>query len=128
MADISKLMILVLTLPLASVTVSACSGGDEEAANIYTLYRTGADAPRARFHWATFESHRRAERNREDCEMTARIMTANMDAFSEKTGAPQYGEIAYWCEAGAYSTKGENPADYTAEFPSNTRIGPRVGE
>jgi len=128
MEHIAKLIAMALIVPPAAATLSGCSGGDEEAAEIYTLYRTGPNTPRARIRWATFESYRRAERNKEDCEMTARIMTANMDAFAEKTGAPQFGQVDFWCEAGAYSTEGENPADYTAEFPSNTRIRPRVGE
>ena len=113
---------------MALTGVSACSEGAEEPDNVFTLYRTGANAPNARFQWATFESFRRAEKNREDCEMTARIMNANMEAYSEKTGAPQYGEIGFWCGEGAFSTEGKNPGTYPSEYPSNTYISPRVGE
>ena len=121
-------MFLSAVLLMATFTLTACSQEEQTTDDIYTLYHNGPNTPRARFRWATFESFKDAEKNSEDCEMTARIMNANMATYAKQRNVAQYADIGFWCEAGSFTMDGENPAEFKAEYPSNRNVGRRVGQ
>lgn len=122
------LTITAFVLFIAAAATMSCSGGGDENEDTasHILYRTDSNSPRARFHFATFNGARDAVRNQQDCETTAVVMNANMDAFGEEVGQPdQYGSIHFWCEQAPFTIEGKNPSEsgeeYDSQFPYNPR-------
>lgn len=93
-----------------------------------TLYRNSPLSTDLRVHWATFNSADGLTYNLENCEMSARILNANIVASARDSGKEPWLGVGFWCETGAYSEKGEIPPAFDAEFPSDTRSSLRFSE
>jgi hypothetical protein len=84
---------------LGALSLLGCDGASSRIDEPYTLYHGSGADPELRGHWATFGAVSDAgERNRANCEMTARLLT---DGYRERrsVGAP---EVSFWCERGTY--------------------------
>lgn len=106
--------------PMAALLfLGGCSGG-ATSAETFTLYRNSGLDRSIRVHWATFdatESDRNYNRN--NCEMAARLLNANVDASAEKEGKPRDPAVGFWCELGTYSDEGAVPSTFPAAFPTD---------
>lgn len=98
------------------IMLSGCSVGGAEA---YTLYRTSSVAPGLRVNWAHFEAKESsAAYNRDNCMMTARLLTANMKALN---GENYDTKLGFWCEPGDYKEDGPPPPlRFDAAYPTDT--------
>jgi len=95
------------------VCLSSCA----QRAETYTLYRTSSMDRSLRIHWGTFDAHEGdPSYNRANCEMAARLLTANMKALNGDDYNPHLG---FWCEPGRYSAKGTVPQRFNAQFPTD---------
>ena len=105
---------LIILLLAGAVGLSGCGTRNAEA---YTLYRTSSMDPTMRVHFGTFDAHESDPTyNQGNCEMTARLLTANMKALN---GADYNPALGFWCEPGAYREKGDVPASFDAKFPTD---------
>ena len=102
-------------LALAGALILAGCG--RHSAQTYTLYRTSSSDHALRIHWGTFDA---AESdpgyNINNCEMTARLLTANMKALN---GARYDPALGFWCEPGADNAEGTVPNAFPAAFPTD---------
>lgn len=110
-----------LTLVIAAaLTATACSSGSSGGAEKFTLYRNSMLDTSVRVHWATFdaaESDRNYNRN--NCEMAARLLNANVDASAREEGKDRDPAVGFWCEPGGYSEKGTVPSISPGAFPTD---------
>ncbi len=75
----------------ALLLVLALAGCDNAAGDVFTLYRSFAKYPGARYHVATFDAAQPSVYNSDNCQAAARLFLAapgNHDRF--------------WCEKGRY--------------------------
>ncbi|MEE4207463.1 MAG: hypothetical protein V2I39_14305 [Erythrobacter sp.] len=91
-----------------------------EADDMVTLYRNSPYSSFLRVHWATFDAADGIAYNRGNCEMAARVLNANLAASAQakSTGVPP--DLGFWCEDGTFDQTGKAPAEFEAEFPSDT--------
>ena len=98
-----------------SLCVTACG---RHSAQSFTLYRTSSIDRSLRVHWGTFDADESdPSYNLNNCQMAARLLTANMKALN---GADYDVRMGFWCEPGGYSEKGEVPHSFPAAFPTDT--------
>ena len=75
-----------------------------------------------RVHWATFDVKEGPEDlgvNRDNCEMAARVLNANVAASRKANGQTDESHVGFWCERGLYAEKGGIPAHFAAQFPTD---------
>jgi hypothetical protein len=85
-----------------------------------TLYRNSPLDHSMRIHWATFnEAENGGTYNRDNCEMAARLLNANVDASAEREGKPRDPAAGFWCEPGKYNEKGIVPSSFPSQFPTD---------
>jgi hypothetical protein len=104
----------------AAVLASACTPQASHDAEKFTLYRNSFMDHSMRVHWATFdaaESDRNYNRN--NCEMAARLLNANVAASARAEGKEPDASLGFWCEPGGYSEKGVVPSTFPAAFPTD---------
>jgi hypothetical protein len=112
---------------LLAIGVSSCSREPGDAAERFTLYRNSPIERSLRVEWASFNAHESDPNyNRNNCQMAARLLNANLAAYrlQNNEGAP--GEVGFWCEPGAYSEKGAVPSAFEAAFPTDVPQANRV--
>lgn len=106
-----------VALIVVSTMLAGCNSNSKAAT--YTLYRTSSIAPGARVHWATFDAGQSDPTyNLANCQMAARLLTANMKALNGATYNPALG---FWCEEGGYRESGGVPPAFGADFPTDTQ-------
>lgn len=99
--------------------VGGCNA-DSTSADTFTLYRNSGLDRSIRVHWATFDADESDRNyNRNNCEMAARLLNANVDASAEEEGKPRDQAVGFWCEAGSYSDEGAVPSTFPAAFPTD---------
>ena len=76
---------------------------------------------------ATFDSSEGFNYNYGNCTQVARVLNASVDAFAAAEHKPRNPKIGFWCEAGAYSEKGNVPTSFVSEFPSLGETLPNEG-
>ena len=103
-------------LPAAALLLTACQPSSDGSA---TLYRNSS-VVQMRVLVATFNGDMMDNGNMENCGMTARVLNANMDAFSKAGGTQRDPQQGFWCEQGVNS-KGPMPSSFESEFPSDVR-------
>lgn len=106
-------------IAIALVTIGvACDG--TRSSEPYTLYRNSPLDQSLRVQWASFDA---AESdpgyNRNNCDMAARLLNANLAAFRKANGEEAPSDVGFWCEAGGYSKEGLVPNRFDAEFPTD---------
>jgi len=104
----------------AAMFVAGCGSQGSSAAGEFTLYRNSPLDRSTRVHWATFdagESDRNYNRN--NCEMAARLLNANVDASAKAEDKDRDPSVGFWCEPGAYSEEGTVPSSFPAAFPTD---------
>ncbi|MEE4339394.1 hypothetical protein [Erythrobacter sp.] len=83
---------------------------------IATLYRNGSIAKDLRLHFATFAVEGEAnDYNINNCEMTAKLLNANLAAQWTAMGLP---DVGFWCEPGPYREDGFAPTTFDDEYPT----------
>lgn len=108
-----------MNIRLAALLIAdaACLSGCGHRAETYTLYRTSSIDHSLRIHWGTFDAQESdPSYNRTNCEMAARLLTANMKALNGDEYDPHLG---FWCEPGRYSPKGSIPRAFARAFPTD---------
>lgn len=104
---------------LTAILLAGCTEGSERAAQ-FTLYRNSSLDSSLRIHWGTFDARETdLSYNRNNCEMAARLLNANISAFRQANGEVAPGGVGFWCERGRYSKDGPVPARFDAEFPTD---------
>ena len=104
-------------LLLACFAVVGCDGASTDV-QIATLYRNSILDPQMRIHVGTFDANeKRNTYNIQNCEMTSRLLNANVQVRSTKSTEQ---EVGFWCEPGDYEEKGLRPFSFDAEFPTDT--------
>lgn len=98
----------------AGLALCGCTASPNGAES--TLYRNSSLNRSIRVHFATFDAGSRPEPNRQNCEMAARLLNANINRLND--GRPT--GIGFWCEAGLYAEDGPVPANFSAAFPTDT--------
>jgi len=73
-----------------------------------------------RIHFATFDA-KDGDRNynRNNCEMAARLLNANISAFARAEGKDRDAGLGFWCEPSGYSDKGMVPFTFPEAFPTD---------
>ncbi|ANU08449.1 hypothetical protein A6F65_02163 [Paraurantiacibacter namhicola] len=71
-----------------------------------------------RVHFATFDAADGLEYNLANCRMAARALNANVAALAEKLAYERQSDLGYWCEAGAFDQRGDVPATFDTEWPT----------
>lgn len=105
-----------LALALASLLLASCGAKGKP----YTLYRNSVVDRTMRVHFATFDAtDGNASYNLSNCEMTARLLNANVTAMTEQGGQTRDPFVGFWCEPGVYSAKGGVPTHFPAAFPTD---------
>ena len=108
--------VLILT---GLLLVAGC-GGTTSSAETFTLYRNSPLDRSIRVHWATFDADESDPNyNRNNCEMAARLLNANLGASAEKEGKPPYPDVGFWCEPRNYTETGPVPLTFPAAFPTD---------
>lgn len=103
---------------VALIVAGAMLAGCGSKAPTYTLYRTSSIAPGARVHFGSFDANQsNPAYNLANCQMAARLLTANMKALNGEAYNPAHG---FWCEEGEYRESGDVPPAFDAEFPTDT--------
>ena len=73
-----------------------------------------------RVHWATFDA---AESDRSynlnNCQMAARLLNANVEAFAKQNMESDPPKVGFWCEPGEYKEEGRVPFSFDAAFPTD---------
>ncbi|MGB7418238.1 MAG: hypothetical protein WA918_03580 [Erythrobacter sp.] len=83
---------------------------------IASLYRNGSIAKDLRLHFTTFDVDGEAnDYNLKNCEMTARLLNANVSTKWTAMGLP---DVGFWCEPGSYREEGLVPAAFDGEYPT----------
>jgi hypothetical protein len=111
-----------------AATVAGCTQSDDS--EIYTLYRNSPYTV-MRVHWATFDAKEGAGdlgANRDNCEMAARVLNANVAAGRKATGQQGQSDLGFWCERGRYSEQGGIPAHFEAQFPTDVGAASSVSQ
>jgi hypothetical protein len=102
------------------LSVSACGSDEPVGAQPFTLYRNSPIELAVRVHWATFDATESDPNyNRNNCEMAARLLNANVDASSAAEGKERHDGVGFWCEAGRYSEDGTVPSSFHSAFPTD---------
>jgi hypothetical protein len=113
-------MYRVLLAVALTVALTACGSKGSTGAETFTLYRNSSLDNAVRVHWATLDaSESDPSYNRNNCEMVARLLNANVDASSEAEGKERDPSVGFWCEPGDYSEKGSVPSSFLAAFPTD---------
>jgi hypothetical protein len=113
---------------VVAATVAGCT--QRENSETYTLYRNSPYAV-LRVHWATFDVKEGAGdlgANRDNCEMAARILNANVAAGRKQTAQQGQSEVGFWCERGRYAEHGGIPAHFESQFPSDVGAASSVSQ
>lgn len=98
---------------------TGCSEGSSSA-ETFTLYRNSFLDRSIRVHWGTFDANESdPSYNRNNCEMAARLLNANVGASAEQEGKPPHPGVGFWCEQGSYSETGSVPSTFPAAFPTD---------
>jgi hypothetical protein len=74
-----------------------------------------------RVHWATFDVEEGSGdqgANRDNCEMAARVLNANIAADQKGSGQEGLSNLGFWCERGRYMRAGGIPGHFEAQFPT----------
>lgn len=103
----------------ALILLTGCNISSSSA-ETFTLYRNSFIQTSLRIHFATFdaaESDRNYNRN--NCEMVARLLNANVDASAEEEGKPRDASLGFWCEPGNFSETGDVPTSFPGAFPTD---------
>ena len=70
-----------------AIALAACSPSNASRAEQFTLYRNSFLDSSARVHWATFDADESDRNyNRNNCEMAARLLNANLAASARAEG------------------------------------------
>lgn len=91
----------------------------EERSVAYTLYRNSDLSRELRVYWATFNADDLAGYNLNNCQMTARLLNANIIKSAEAAGKEPYESVGFWCEEGQYRPEGEVPLQFDSAFPAD---------
>lgn len=113
-------MRLIALAVAVALTVTACGSNGSTGAEKYTLYRNSFLDHSMRVQWAAFdaaESDRNYNRN--NCEMAARLLNANVAASARAKGKERDTATGFWCEPGRYKEKGVVPSSFPAAFPTD---------
>jgi hypothetical protein len=109
-----------MALAVIALTLIACGSDGSAGAERYTLYRNSFMDRSMRVHWATFDARESDHNyNRNNCEMAARLLNANIDASAKAEGKERDPATGFWCEPGRYSAEGVVPSTFPAEFPTD---------
>lgn len=107
-------------LALAGLLLTAGCDAGSTSSETFTLYRNSPLDRSIRVHWATFNaSDSDRNYNRNNCEMAARLLNANVDASAAAEGKPRHSGVGFWCEPGSYSETGAVPSTFPAAFPTD---------
>ncbi|KUO54548.1 MAG: hypothetical protein APF78_03465 [Sphingomonadales bacterium BRH_c3] len=103
---------------IAGILTASCQA-PTEAPQIATLYRNGSIAKDLRLHFASFDAEGEAnDYNINNCQMTARLLNANVSKQWTAQGLP---DVGFWCEPGPYREEGFAPAVFDAEYPTDAQ-------
>lgn len=105
-----------LVIPVA-VFLAGCSDGGRDSA---TLYRNSPLDPSMRVHFSSFDAPERTPYNINNCQMTARLLNANVAANASAENREMDERIGFWCEPGDYREKGATPFRFDSEFPTDS--------
>lgn len=100
--------------------ITGCGESSPSSAETFALYRNSSLDRTLRVHWGTFDAEESdPSYNRNNCEMAARLLNANVEAWAEQEGKPPHPGVGFWCEPGNYSETGSAPSTFTAAFPTD---------
>ena len=102
---------------LATLTIVGCSGRDDGSA---TLYRNSELDPAMRVHFASFNAEEKTPYNLNNCQMTARVLNANVAALAKGEGRELDGRLGFWCEPGPFREDGITPLRFDSAFPTDS--------
>jgi hypothetical protein len=109
----------LLTVAATGAALAGCNLASGGKAERFTLYRNSGLDTSVRVHWATFDANESDRNyNRNNCEMAARLLNANIDASARAEGSDGDPVVGFWCEPGGYSEKGAVPSSFPAAFPT----------
>lgn len=110
-------ILLTSAIALAACDPATTLGENEEqAVQTATLYRNGNLMLDLRLHFGSFDAVGEAnDYNINNCQMTARLLNANVSQQWVGEGQPNVG---FWCEPGPYREDGLVPLSFDAEFPT----------
>ena len=109
-----------ILIAMATVSATACSWEGSGRTNDFTLYRNSALDRSVRVHWATFDANESDRNyNRNNCEMAARLLNANVDASARAEEADRDPSVGFWCEPGPYAERGKVPSTFPGAFPTD---------
>lgn len=107
-------------ISIVGLMLAAGCGPASTSAYTFTLYRNSGLDRSMRVHWATFDAEESDRNyNRNNCDMAARLLIANVDASAEQEGKPRDPTVGFWCEPGSYSDEGAVPSSFPAAFPTD---------
>lgn len=110
---------------IVAAALAGCNG--EKKAEPFTLYRNSSLDSSTRVHWGSFDARESDPAyNRNNCEMAARLLNANLAAFRKANGEEAPSSVGFWCERGSYSEEGTAPGRFDAEFPTDVPEAKRV--
>ena len=110
---------------MLAAIVAGCNS--EQKPEQFTLYRNSSLDPSVRIHWGTFDARESdLSYNRNNCEMAARLLNANVTAFREENGEEGPAGVGFWCERGSYAEDGSVPSSFDGEFPTDVPESKRV--
>jgi len=100
---------------VAAASVTACSAPAPE----FTLYRNSPIDHASRIQFASFDTRDSNQSyNLTNCQMTARLLNANVSASVEGGGQVRDPFFGFWCEPGAYKRVGPIPTSFPSAFPA----------
>jgi hypothetical protein len=104
----------------------ACTA-EPNRAEPFTLYRNSPVESSLRVQWAIFQARESdPDYNRNNCEMAARLLNANIAEFRRRQGEESPLKVGFWCEPGHFRVQGRAPVYFEAEFPTDVPQGQRV--
>lgn len=104
----------------AYTCLAGCGQLTSDGATTFTLYRNSFVDHSMRVQWATFDAPEKDPNyNRNNCEMAARVLNANVDASAKVERKPRDASMGFWCESGAFKEKGGIPSSFPAAFPTD---------
>lgn len=115
-------------LAIALSLLAGCDGSsggplsNSGSADVATLYSNSPLADGLRVHFATFDASDGLDFNFPNCEMTARLLNANIQVSAAAEGKRPHEHGGFWCETDEFSEDGPIPSDFPLpEFPTDTR-------
>ena len=103
------------------VFLAALMPGCSQAPTVetFTLYRNSPFGV-LRVHFATFDASDDAPGlNRDSCEMSARLLNANVNPLRRANGEKGDSDVGFWCEPGRFKAEGSIAGHFEAKFPTD---------